>query len=101
MPWARGAEAVPPSELYMGGDNTAEGIWGRQAGVALRRRKGDVVSYAENNAKGGVRMMGRQNPIKRTDVTTLLLLLLLCYSRVPLHRPRTFILYRLYHQLKT
>lgn len=37
----------------------------------MRRRKGDVVSYAENNTKGGVRMMGRQNPIKRTDVTTL------------------------------
>jgi hypothetical protein len=49
--------------------------------MTLRRRKGDVVSYAENNTKGGVRMMGRQNPIKRTDVTTLLLLLLSCAIR--------------------
>jgi hypothetical protein len=40
-----------------------------------RRRKGDVVSLAENNTKGGVRIDfdGRQKtPIKRTDVTTLL-----------------------------
>lgn len=34
---------------------------------------------------------GPSNPIKRTDVTTLLLLLLLCYSRVPLHHPRSFV----------
>ncbi len=53
-----------------------------------RRRKGDVVSYAENNTKGGVRtdLMAVKNPIKRTDVTTLL-----CYSCVPLHRPWTYV----------
>jgi hypothetical protein len=37
--------------------------------MALRRRRGAVVSSAENNTKGGVRtdLMAVKNPIKRTD----------------------------------
>lgn len=60
----------------MGENNTERDdiLQSRSGRTSRRRRRPSDVSYAENNRKGGVRTQfdGRQNPIKRTDVTTLL-----------------------------